>query len=138
MKSGAIALIACFVIGLIFGIQSGGGTDTKYEVIHDMETITETETVEVVVVPEACSTDLVNITREINKAAARIDNSTTAQLDIMSRLRIAVATGDSNEANVIETDLRLIEGTITQASETLGEAQEAFEAASSACKEGSE
>lgn len=133
MKAGAVALIATFLVGLVIGIQSGGEPEIKYKVIHDTETVTKTETVEVQgPAPSECA-DLVRYAQDIVKAGKQFDKTTAGLLDIMSRLRIAVATGDSNTANDLETELRQLDGKTIGAVETLGITEPLLNAAAEAC-----
>ena len=136
MRAGAVALVVTFLVGLVAGIQSGGEPDTKYKVIHDTETVVKTETVEVPGPPPAECAEVVKIARDITKAGSKIDKASAGMLDIMSRLRIAAFNRDGNEANLIETDLRKLDGHTLGAIETLGEVQERFDKAAAACLEG--
>ena len=136
MRAGAVALVVTFLGGLLIGIQSGGEPETRYKVIHDTETVTKTETVEVPGPPPAECAEVVKIARDITKAGRQLDKTSSGMLDIMSRLRIAAFNRDGNEANLIETELRQLDGKTIGAIETLGEAQERFDAASTACLEG--
>lgn len=133
MKARAAALIVTFLVGLVVGIQTGGEPEVKYKVIHDTKTVTETETVEVAGPPPAACAEVVKIARQITKAGQQLDKASAGMLDIMSRLRIAAFTRDGNEANLIETDLRKLDGKTIGAIETIGNAQEPFDAAAAAC-----
>jgi hypothetical protein len=133
VKAGAVALIATFLVGLIIGIQSGGEPETKYKVIHDTETVTKTETVEVPGPPPSECADVVKYSRDILRAGKQFDKTTAGMLDIMSRLRIAAATGDGNEANDLETELRQLDGKTIGAVETLGTTEALLDAAAAAC-----
>lgn len=136
MKAGAVALVAVFLIGLVVGIQSGGEPEVRYKVIHDTETVTKTETVEVTGPPPAECAEVVDIAQDIIGAGRQMDKASAGMLDIMSRLRIAAATGDGNAANDLETELRQLDGKTIGAVETLGLADERFKAAAEACLAG--
>ena len=132
-----VALGVTFVVGVILGnaFAPDVETVTEYKVIHDTETVTETQTIEVPVAPQECH-DLVTYTVRISNAGGRLDEATSRMLDIMSRLRIAVATSDSNAANDLETEVRLLSAGTTGATETMGETQPYFEDAAEACLKG--
>lgn len=136
MKAGAVALIATFLIGLVVGIQSGGEPEVRYKVIHDTETVTETVTVEVPSDPPSECADMADLAKRILKAGGTLDSASAGMLDIMSRLRIAVATNDGNEANVIETDLRQLDGRTIAAVEELGLTRDPLQVAINACLKG--
>lgn len=132
MKAGAVALIATFMIGLIVGIQSGGEPEVRYKVIHDTETVTETVEVPVLTTPAGCA-DVVYYAQMISDAGDQFDITTSALLDVMSKLRIAVASGDSNAANDLETRLRGIQSKTTGAIRVLGTSNEPLSDAAKEC-----
>lgn len=132
-----VAFGAAFVVGVILGNVSDPEPVTEYKVIHDTETVIETETIEVLTTPEACGR-LVIYAKRISESGGQLDATTAGVLDIMSRLRIAVATGDSNTANALETELRELTTKTTRASELMGESQYYFINAAEACLKGTE
>lgn len=137
MKFKLLILAVVFFVGLMIGIDKGD-TETKYRVIHDTETVTKTETVTVPGdVPSECA-DLIRHTRSIMKAAHQFDTTNSSILEIMSRTRKAVALGDSNTINDLETELRKLDGKTIGAIQALGELQEPFNTAVAGCESGIE
>ena len=132
-----MARYVVFVIVLLFGIGIGDLSDpdpeVEYKVIHDTETVTETVLKEVPSpAPAECAT-LVKLSRQYAKAASRYDQTTAEVLGIMSRLRIAVAGGDSNAATALQNELTRIEARTIGAAEILGANQQPFDEAAAAC-----
>lgn len=134
MKAKLALLVLAVIVGIWIG-QASDTVETKYRVIHDTETVTKTKTVEVPGdVPSECA-DLVRHTRTIMAATKQFDKTNSGVLDIMSRTRKAVALGDSNSINDLETELRKLDGKTIEAIETLGETKEPFEEAVAACSD---
>lgn len=125
-----VALV--FAGGMSAGIATGPDAKTEYKVIHVKDEVVKTETVEVVSLPDGC-TDAIEYANEMNAAAQKLGSGTAEVLDVMSRLRIAVAMSDSNATNTLETELRKIDGRTIGASETLGEVQPDYDVAVIAC-----
>lgn len=128
---GLVLIVIIFAFGSMVGSCTASG-ETEYKVIHDTETVTETETVEVEVIPQACL-DAIRHASTMTKAAQRMDISNSDALAIMSEMRISVAMGDSNAVNALETRLRAVIGKTTGATLTIGETQPNFEEASDNC-----
>lgn len=132
-----MARFVVVVVILLFGIGIGDLSDpdpvVKYKVIHDTEIVTEVITKEVPTpAPAECAT-LAKLSRQYAKAASRYDQTTAEVLSIMSRLRIALAAGDSNEATSLQNELTRIEAKTISAAEVLGTNQEPFDEAAAAC-----
>lgn len=135
--SGKAALIVgavVFLVGGWFGqvIEPDPPPEYKTTVVHDTDTVTETETVTEYIDNPAC-TEAAMLAKEIGKAAAEIDLITPQLLDIMSQLRIAVAMGDSHAANELETRLRRLDATIIDSSEVLATKREDLASAQKEC-----
>ena len=130
----AATLVAALVVGIYLGNITASPTETKYKVLHDTETKTITKTVEVPgPAPKECA-DLVEYARTVLKAAEQFDLTNSDVLDIMSELRVAVAMGNSNAANDLETRLRKVDAKTIEAIETLGETKQPLDDAASACE----
>lgn len=136
MKAGTVALLVTFLIALMLGVSIGGGTDTKYKVIHDTDTVTETVEVEVPADPPSECADVVKLAKAYSRAASQFDLTTAGVLDIMSRMRIALAAGDHSTSALLETELRQLNSKTVGAAQVLGENREPFNEAAEACLEG--
>lgn len=133
------AKVAAFAATLVVGILLGNGMsepETHYKVLHDTETKTITETVEVPApVPTSCASMAVTA-KSSERAAERLDVIQNELLDIMSNLRIAVAEGNSNAANTLETQLRKVQSRTISSYETLAENQTTFKQQYRDCQNG--
>lgn len=134
-KAIALAMSGALVVGILFG-QATDTVETKYKVLHDTETVTKTVEVKVPTPPPSECKDLVIHARTISEAGGKLDSASAEMLDIMSRLRVAVASSDSNEVNTLETELRALDGRTVGAVEAMGVTQPELYAAAAACLNG--
>lgn len=119
MKASLFLFGFVLFVGAMVG-RATAGTDVEYRTVEVPKTETVTETVEVPAeLPDMCTVAL-SETRTIFDSAQSISDSTSVLLDYLSRIRLAASTGDSNEANVIETELRDTQSDMLADSITLG------------------
>lgn len=112
MKKQLIGYSVALLVGLMFGVQmSGTEYKTKVET-KEVEVVREVEVQQDF--PDACN-ELIATAERILKTGRVYDESANGMLDIASRLRLAVAKQDGNEANVIETDLRALNSGLVSA-----------------------
>lgn len=119
-KTALVLAVPVFLVGGWFGQVIEPDPPPEYvvtEVPGETKTVTETETE---YIQDPACIEAARLAKEIAGAAARIDLATPKLLEIMSQLRIAVALGDSNAANDLETRLRRIDSKIISSSEVLG------------------
>lgn len=113
-------VVTVAISAVIFGTEK-----PEPEVRYETRTVTETITLPApkappteVVVPSECL-DAATIGQAQGKAALDVDRAASTLLDHISEARLAVAMGDSNALNDIETALRQLNGTTLGAVEKL-------------------
>lgn len=136
MPAVLLVLAVIFSIGVAVGNSTDPDPDVEYRVIHDTETITETETVEVAGDPPPECMAAANLSKSTLNASQKIDTATSEILEILSQARVIAVTGDVNEANNLENQIRAIQRRTLAASETIGINKKKIEEAATACKEG--
>lgn len=100
-----VGLGALFLVGTWFGAALED-PPVKYRVVHVKDKVTtEPEVIEVPALIGPCA-DVLTEADKIYAATLGIDTTSSYLLDSISQAREAVARGDSNELNEIETSLR--------------------------------
>lgn len=135
-KKVAILIGVTFFVGLILGtVIFPPQTDTKWKVIHDTETVTKTEKVEVPIVSPACE-QLVAITNQMMQASKQYEETMSELIDILSDVRIVANTHEMQRSNELTEKLYRLQPKTLEAAEILGSNTSAYTEAAKGCSEG--
>ena len=125
--------IVCVFLAYQFGTWYAEVNPVEYR--YKTETVTEVERVYTPTsLPPACK-ELTPIVADINKAASRIDASTTDSLDAISTARQMIADQNINEINAVDERLQAISSSALGGSETLSDKMVLFERYRDKCDE---
>lgn len=137
MNPKVLSVVALLLTGYTFGVMLEE-PDVKYRVIHDTKTVRpDAEVIHVPALTGPCK-DAVREADKIVSGVLGIDTTGSYLLDSISEARQAVAGGDSNQLNTIETALRKKEAGLLRYFEAVAENQNQYNQDKQDCEEQSD
>jgi hypothetical protein len=98
------------------------------------KTVTKTVRVPVPTMTDNCK-QVITLAHSMSKSSEKLDNASTELLDYIARFRVSQTSGDINEANDIETDLRVYQEHVLGTTMKLSSLTTQYDKARAACED---